>query len=453
MRAQGKGKLAGFITHTVLGIGLMAAMCAPGAPEALAASRTHVRTHGVIHSAIHSHGILHSTYHSHKMTRTMTHAVTRVSAHAMIRTAAHGRAVTTAASRAHSGRRASDLRYGSHYLNARGRAYGPYHSEFLGSYVDPTAGDQGAFDNPIVRQAAIEALGHTNGSILAVDPRDGRVLTVVNQKMAFSEGFEPCSTIKPVIAVAALQQGLITRDSMLPVARRESMDLTEALAHSNNAFFEQLGERMGFETVHHYASLFGLGERAGYGMLSEDPGTLPEAPPARGGVARMSSFGEGIRMTPLQLVSVMATVADNGTMYYLQYPQSREEIMNFTARIKRQLDIAPLLPDLRDGMLAAVLYGTAKRSYDPEGMQALGKTGTCNDETEGGRLGWFASYADGSPARLALVVLLRGNSRGVNGPEAAEIGGRFYKALREHSFFGPQPPPLDIATGLPPAIQ
>jgi cell division protein FtsI/penicillin-binding protein 2 len=158
-------------------------------------------------------------------------------------------------------------------------------------------------------------------------------------------------------------------------------------------------------------------------------------------------------MTPLQLVSVMATVADNGTMYYLQYPQSREEIMNFTARIKRQLDIAPLLPDLRDGMLAAVLYGTAKRSYDPEGMQALGKTGTCNDETEGGRLGWFASYADGSPARLALVVLLRGNSRGVSGPEAAEIGGRFYKALREHSFFGPQQPPLDIATGLPPAIR
>jgi penicillin-binding protein 2 len=246
---------------------------------------------------------------------------------------------------------------------------------------------------------------------------------------------------------------VISRDSTLTVARRVSMDLTEALAHSNNEFFEQLGASMGFDTVRRYASLFGLGERAGYGILGEEPGTLPESEPAHGGVARMSSFGEGIRMTPLQLASVIATVANGGTMFYLQYPQSREEIANFTARVKRELDVAPLLPDLRDGMLAAVLYGTAKRSYDPEGAQALGKTGTCNDETEGGRLGWFASYADEAPARVALVVLLRGYSRTVNGPEAAEIGGRFYRALREHSFFVPQPPPLDMATGLPPAVQ
>jgi len=450
MLVRGKGRAFNFVVSIFLGL-CCAAMI--GVPGAWAAARTHLRAHGLIHSAVHPHGILHSTYHSYKMTRTMTHAVTRVSAHAMIRTAVHGRAVTSSASDSRYGTRSGGARYGSHYLNARGRAFGPYHAEFLGSFVDPTVGDQAAFDNPVVRQAAIEALGHTNGSILAVDPRDGRVLTVVNQKMAFSEGFEPCSTIKPVIAVAALQQGLITRDSMLPVGGRSSMDLTEALAHSNNEFFQQLGARMGFETVRHYASLFGLGERAGYGMLGEEPGTLPESEPARGGVARMSSFGEGIRMTPLQLASVMATVANGGTMYYLQYPQSREEIKNFEVRVKRQLDIAPLLPDLRDGMLAAVLYGTAKRSFDPEGAQALGKTGTCNDETEGGRLGWFASYADESPARLALVVLLRGNSRGVNGPEAAEIGGRFYRALREHSFFGPQQPPLDMATSLPPAVQ
>jgi penicillin-binding protein 2 len=443
MLAQGERRLFGFVTRMFLGCGLVAAMCSPAMP---AVSRVHLRTHGLIHSTVHPRGIVRSSYHS----RAITHAAIHTGAHPMIRSTAHGRTITHGSAVTSGTSHSSSLV--SHYRTASLHAYGPYHSAYLGS-VDPTIGDQAAFDDPVVRQAAIEALGHANGSILAVDPRDGRVLTVVNQKMAFSDGFEPCSTIKPVIAVAALQQGLITRDSMLTVARRVSMDLTEALAHSNNEFFEQLGASMGFDTVRRYASLFGLGERAGYEIPGEEPGTLPESEPAHGGVARMSSFGEGIRMTPLQLASVMATVANGGTMYYLQYPQSREDLTSFTPRVKRELDVAPLLPDLRDGMLAAVLYGTAKRSYDPEGAQALGKTGTCNDETEGGRLGWFASYADEAPARLALVVLLRGYSHAVSGPEAAEIGGRFYKALREHNFFGPQPPPLDVATGLSPAVQ
>jgi penicillin-binding protein 2 len=437
MHREKQRRLSSLVTYALLGLSVVAAVYAP---SVLAATRTHLRAHGVLHSTVHPHGIIHSAYHSHPI----THTAVRTTGHAMIRSAASGHAATRRASGIHTSLASA------HYRTARERAFGPYHSVYLGS-VDPTAGDQAAFDDPVVREAAIEALGRANGSILAVDPRDGRVLTVVNQKLAFSEGFEPCSTIKPVIAVAALQEGLISRDSMLPVGGRQQMDLTEALAHSNNEFFQQLGERMGFDTVRRYASMFGLGERAGYGMLGEEPGTLPESEPAHGGVARMSSFGEGIRMTPLQLASVIATVANGGTMYYLQYPQSKIEIRNFIPRVKRELDIAPLLPDLRDGMLAAVLYGTAKRSYDPEGAQALGKTGTCNDETVGGRLGWFASYADEAPARLALVVLLRGSSHGVNGPEAAEIGGRFYKALREHSFFGHAP--LDLATGLPPAIQ
>ena len=74
-------------------------------------------------------------------------------------------------------------------------------------------------------------------------------------------------------------------------------------------------------------------------------------------------------------------------------------------------------------MLAAVLYGTAKQSYDPYGEQALGKTGTCNDEDLGGRLGWFASYADQAHPKIVLVVLLHGRSRIISGPHASEIAG------------------------------
>jgi cell division protein FtsI/penicillin-binding protein 2 len=153
----------------------------------------------------------------------------------------------------------------------------------------------------------------------------------------------------------------------------------------------------------------------------------------------MCSFGEGIRITPLQLAAIISTIANGGTMYYLQYPQTAEEVRNFTPRVRRTLGIAPMLPDLRQGMLAAVLYGTARQSNDPDGEQALGKTGTCNDETQGGRLGWFASYAGQEPPSIVLVVLLRGRMRIVNGPHAADVAGKIYHDLYEQKYFVAKP--------------
>ena len=303
------------------------------------------------------------------------------------------------------------------------------------SYADPAKNDAVAYDDPVIRQIAVEALGHSNGSVLAMDPATGRILTIVNQKMAFSAGFEPCSTIKPVIALAGLQEGVITRDKMIKVARRRYMDLTEAMAHSNNAYFEEVGTELGFERVAKYAALVGIGSRAGYNIPEEQPGTIPTRPPIYGGVARMSSFGEGIRITPLQLASLVSLLANGGTQYYLQYPRNTTDVQSFQPKIRRQLDIAPLLPDLREGMLAAVMYGTAKQSYDPDGEQALGKTGTCNDETMGGRIGWFVSYADQAHPKIVLVVLIRGGGRSTNGPHASEIAGRIYRGLRERNYF------------------
>jgi penicillin-binding protein 2 len=308
-------------------------------------------------------------------------------------------------------------------------------SRQLSNHADPGRDDSSAYDDPIVRQIAVDALGHSNGSVLAMDPTTGRILAIVNQKMVFSSGFEPCSTIKPVIALAGLEEGAISHDTMIRIDRRRYMDLTEAMAHSNNTFFEHVGSQLGFDTVIKYAQLLGLGDRAGYNIPEEQPGLLPSRPPVYGGVARMSSFGEGIRITPLQLASLVSTLANGGTQYYLQYPRTDLERQNFQPRIRRELDIAPLLPDLREGMLAAVLYGTARQSYDPYGEQALGKTGTCNDESLGGRLGWFVSYADQAHPKIVLIVLIRGGGHSVNGPHASEIAGRIYHGLRERNYF------------------
>ncbi len=311
------------------------------------------------------------------------------------------------------------------------------------TFSNSTDGDVATFDDPIVRNAAIRALGHYNGSVVAIDPNSGRILSIVNQKLAFSGGFKPCSTIKPVIAVAALQQGFVTRDTEIRVTRRKYLNLTEAIAHSNNAYFEELGRRMGFDTVSNYARSLGLGELAGYDISQEQPGSVPTQPPAHGGVGRMSSFGEGILMTPLQLGALVSTVANGGTLYYLQYPQTVEEQDNFEPRIKRTLDIQSLLPDLREGMHAAVMRGTARRSNLSDDEQVSGKTGSCSDS--GSRLGWFASYMDQPNLKIALVILMRGHTYAVRGPMAAGIAGRIYHELQKAEYVTRQ----DAAAGLP----
>jgi cell division protein FtsI/penicillin-binding protein 2 len=191
---------------------------------------------------------------------------------------------------------------------------------------------------------------------------------------------------------------------------------------------------MGFDTISRYARLLGLGELAGYNLPEEHPGSFPMQPPSHGGIARMSSFGEGIHMTPLQLVSLAAAFANGGTLYYLQYPRTADDIQNFAPRVKRDLNIAEVLPEIREGMLAAVLYGTGKRSFDSGGDEMpLGKTGTCNDPTS--RVGWFVTYADEAHPKIALAVLLRGSSRQVIGPTAALVAGRIYRRLREQNYF------------------
>jgi penicillin-binding protein 2 len=316
--------------------------------------------------------------------------------------------------------------------------------------AESTEGDIATFDDPIVRQAAIRGLGRYYGSVVAIDSTNGRILTIVNQKLAFSAGFKPCSTIKPIVAVAALQEGFVTRDTKIRVGRRKTLNLTEAMAHSNNAYFEELGRRMGFETVSSYARTLGLGELAGYEIPEEQPGTVPEEPPKRGGVARMSSFGEGIQMTPLQLGALVSAVANGGTLYYLQYPRTEEEKENFEPRIKRSLDIQSLLPDLRDGMHAAVLRGTARRSNMRDSEQASGKTGSCSDS--GSRLGWFVSYVDQPDLKLVLVILMRGHAHAVRGPMAAGIAGRIYHQLHSEEYFTIQntdavDPQLAISSG------
>ncbi len=326
------------------------------------------------------------------------------------------------------------------------------YERFTGSsFVDGdiTTGDVTTGEDPVVRAAAMAALGNMNGTVVAIDPSNGRILAMVNQKLALSGGAEPCSTIKVSVALAALEEGIITKDTPVNLGGGYHMTLTEALAHSNNLYFETLGRRLGFERVRHYSNQFGLGELAGYNIPGETLGVYPdqELPESAGGVGRMCSFGESVSMTPLQLGALVSSIANGGTLYYLQHPTTPQEVLDFQPKIKRTLDIAPIIPEIQDGMHAATIYGTARslRANFNE-FPVMGKTGTCSND--GTRYGWFASYADTQYGRVVTVFFLEGG-RPTFGPRAAELTGLFYRNLWDHSYFvqKTEPPAATASSG------
>ncbi len=399
----------------------------------------------------------HTLHHTKVTTPHLSESHRSASHHAAAARAARptGRRSTTAhagtahATAAHAAPKAAPARQQAH-MSTRGssrasarrtavssRRHHRYYERFTASSFakgDIFADDVTAGEDPVVRQAALDAMGDMNGTAVVIDPSNGRILAMVNQKLALSPGAEPCSTIKLTVALAALSEGLVTRDTPVKLAGFR-MNMTQALAKSNNLYFEELGRELGFERVRQYANQFGLGELAGYNIEGEQLGVYPdqELPASQGGVGRMCSFGQGVSLTPLQLGAFVAALANGGTLYYLQHPATAEEAGKLEPRVKRTLDIARFVPDLQDGMAGAVEYGTARRlRANFHELPVFGKTGTCSDN--GTRYGWFASWSDSPQGSLVTVFFLEGG-RPTFGPRAAELTGEFYQNLWDSNWF------------------
>jgi len=197
----------------------------------------------------------------------------------------------------HSVHSSATVRRASYSYHRRYRRHRYYERFTASSYAqDQTSGDVTAGEDPVVRQAAISALGDMNGTVVVIDPSNGRILTMVNHQLALSSGAEPCSTIKLSVALAALEEGVITADTPVNLGGHYHMTLTDALAHSNNLYFETVGRRLGFERVKYYANMFGLGELAGYNIPGEQLGVYPSH-------VLPESKGEWAGCVPLERVS------------------------------------------------------------------------------------------------------------------------------------------------------
>ena len=327
--------------------------------------------------------------------------------------------------------RAASLRHGHRFRGHR-VFFNPWSEP---TYADSTVGDSVDGEDLIVRKAAVDALGPYNGAVVVADPQSGRLLSIVNQKLAFKGAYQPCSTVKMVVSLASLKEQIVDPDSNVRISRRTSMDMTRALAMSNNLYFARLGQELGFDRVERYGRLFGLGEKAGLDIAGEEPGYLASEAPGTG-VGMMTSFGDGIRLTPLELTSIVTSIANGGTMYYLQYPKTQDEVQKFVPRIKRELEISSLIPSVKAGMMGAVEYGTARRAnYSNMDETIVGKTGTCTDTAQPGvHLGWFGSFNEIGNKKLVVVILLTGG-RGVSGPIASGIAGNVYHNLALQNYF------------------
>ena len=433
MKFFAMGRAASVVLSGLIGLSLIA-------PTAVFAARPHAKAHPAAGHA--GRGAGHAVRHGVGSAHVAARAVGRRGRHEVAERSVSSRSEVREVRRGRHGRLVR-------VVEARPRYFGErFYASSFADMNNLTQGDVTAGEDPIVRAAAMEALGNMNGTVVAIDPATGRILAMVNQKLALSSGAEPCSTIKLTVALAALDEGLIKRDTLVNLGGGYKMDLTYALAKSVNPYFETLGRALGFERVKHYANQFGLGELAGYNIPGEQLGVYPdqELPAAMGGVGRMCSFGESVSMTPLQLGAIVSAIANGGTLYYLQHPQTTDEIATFQPKIKRTLDIGPLIPEMIPGMTNAVQapYGTARslRANFTE-FPVMGKTGTCSNN--GTRFGWFGSYANTPNGRIATVFFLEGG-KPTFGPKAAELTGQFYRALYDKNYFVPKSAPAIAET-------
>ncbi|HET6669189.1 MAG TPA: penicillin-binding transpeptidase domain-containing protein [Pyrinomonadaceae bacterium] len=291
--------------------------------------------------------------------------------------------------------------------------------------------DDTAGEDMEVRRAAVNALGKHIGTVVVMDPQSGRVYSIVNQEWALRRGFKPCSTIKLVTGVAGLGEKVIDPANTAEVSERYNIDLTDALAYSNNTYFQQVGGRVGFNKMMNYAREMGLGEKTGINVPNEFSGRLPFE---KSGFAlnRMSSHGDDFEVTALQLATLVSAMGNGGQLLMPSIPRTPQEAATFKGKVRRQIEVEPetwrrMVP----GMVGAVNYGSGKKAYDP--MQTVaGKTGTCIGQ--GGWVGLFTSYAPLANPRLAVVVIGRGPD--ARGHFPAAVAGRIYRELN-HRFGTP----------------
>ncbi|NMB46291.1 MAG: PASTA domain-containing protein [Firmicutes bacterium] len=297
---------------------------------------------------------------------------------------------------------------------------------------------------------AVQETGSDQGVFIAMDPKTGGILALAvypsydpneygaypvqnRRNVAIVDQYEPGSTFKIVTASAALDEGVVA-----PMTRfydpghikiggvtvrcwraggHGSQTFIEAVENSCNPVFAQIGaERLGGERFYKYINLYGFGDQTGIDFPGEAKGIVPVPGKIQWGeVARWANvgFGQGIGVTPLQLLSAMATIANGGMKVV---PHFMSEIRDGNGRLIEQYPITATrvlkeetAAEFTQILRSVVVNGSGSRADIP-GYRVAGKTGTAQ-VAEGGRytekrVSSFVGFAPADDPRIAALVVL-----------------------------------------------
>ncbi|MFA5163550.1 MAG: penicillin-binding protein 2 [Patescibacteria group bacterium] len=322
-----------------------------------------------------------------------------------------------------------------------------------------------------VLDAYLKKAGLKKASVIALDPNNGEVLALVSwpaydnnifsrginqeeyQKFlndpdrplynrAISGEFPSGSTIKLVIAAAALQEKVIDENTsfvsngglrigqwFFPDWKAGGHGLTnvrKALAESVNTFFYYIGggyndfSGLGLERLVKYSRWFGLGSKTGIDLPGEASGFVPTAAwkkelkdePWYIGDTYHFAIGQGdVLVTPLQVANFTAAVANNGTLYK---PHLVKGVLNEDNSLQREIKPEILRRDfissenlkiVREGLRQTVTSGSA-RSLGILPVSAAGKTGTAQWSSTGAPHAWFTGFAPYEKPEIVITVLV-----------------------------------------------
>jgi penicillin-binding protein 2 len=282
----------------------------------------------------------------------------------------------------------------------------------------------------------------------------------------FRENYFPGSTYKVIPAIAALEENLVDPEEKVPCGGAHSFGrrtfrcshahgkvaMLQAIVESCNVYFYTLAELVGMDRMGHYARLFGLGSPTGLGLNGEVGGFIPSKDwyvrrrqPFRVGFTLNSAIGQGnVKVTPLQIASLYATIGNGGTLYLPQIVEKVETadgmvVQRLVPRVRRRISLKPAtLALIRAGLEGVVQddkgTGSAARV---EGISISGKTGTAqvSRRLKKGQTiwledhSWFAAYAPSQHPQIAVAVLVEhgGRAAKVAAPVVGEIVAGYFR--------------------------
>ncbi|MCR5040899.1 MAG: penicillin-binding protein [Clostridia bacterium] len=265
---------------------------------------------------------------------------------------------------------------------------------------------------------------------------------------AFQSAYAPGSTMKPCVALGALNEGLITPDTTFfcqgTMEVRDTTfvcynsiahgtcNLRRALQVSCNIYFYNVARLLGIDKIDEYAKLLGLGDKTGV-EISEAAGNRASIAyrESHGGVwnegdTLQTAIGQSDNLfTPLQLASYCATIANGGKRYTPHVVKSIEKADGSGVVYESEAELAcdTQIPEefydaVREGMLDVVNYGTVAQTFAPLNVQVAAKTGTSNKSiiVDGnavyGRNGFLIAYAPYDDPQIAVAVVLENAGSG-----------------------------------------